>query len=355
MPYLGHGWAALIAVHAMCLATLTGARRLVNDWDMGIHSSSPPAKCDPASWNAPGICVPNANPKTHLYSNASTTAAGCCARCAEDPRCVTWSVWAPTGAPGAPGTRYQCCTFSVAGPIQQRLAGCVSAGGPAPAPLPYPDRTPPGPACTDCPNIVFALTDDQDLTLGGWTPMRQTQAAIQAKGATLTEWRIHTPICSPSRSETVSGRYFHNIKSDLAVPPLKGVTIGAGTAHVNATLYVNDSFGVHLRQKKGYQVALFGKSNFNTFQGFDRWFEGAYVGNGGTWRDGESPDGIYTARHDEYSTSLIANKSINWLRRDNVSGASSGGRPFFVYFAPHWYVLLLIAAYCAPLRTDISA
>ena len=66
------------------------------------------------------------------------------------------------------------------------------------APLPYPDRTPHGPVCRDCPNIVFALTDDQDLTLGGWTPMRQTQQAIQAKGATLTEWRIHTPICSPS-------------------------------------------------------------------------------------------------------------------------------------------------------------
>ena len=53
-------------------------------------------------------------------------------------------------------------------------------------PLPYPDRTPPGPPCTDCPNIIFSLTDDQDLTLGGWDPMRQTQAAIQSAGATLS-------------------------------------------------------------------------------------------------------------------------------------------------------------------------
>ena len=73
--------------------------------------------------------------------------------------------------------------------------------------LPYPDRAPPGPPCKDCPNIVFALTDDQDLTLGGWTtPMRQTQSLIEAKGTMLTRWTIHTPICSPSRSETVSGR-----------------------------------------------------------------------------------------------------------------------------------------------------
>ena len=118
--------------------------------------------------------------------------------------------------------------------------------------LPYPDRTPPGKPCTDCPNIIWALTDDQDVTLGGWEPMRQTQQLIESKGATLNQWRIHTPICSPSRSELVSGRYFHNIKSDVPVPPPK--VLGAATAHVNGTLYMNQSFGVYLREKKGYQV-----------------------------------------------------------------------------------------------------
>jgi arylsulfatase A-like enzyme len=134
---------------------------------------------------------------------------------------------------------------------------------------------------------VWALTDDQDLTLGGGDPMKQTQEMIQLKGVTLNQWRIHTPICSPSRSEFVSGRNFHNIKSDLAVPPRS--TVGAGTAHVNASLYTNESFGVYLREQKGYQIALFGKSNFNTFQGFDRWFCGVIVGYGANWQDDESP------------------------------------------------------------------
>ena len=98
---------------------------------------------------------------------------------------------------------------------------------------------PHGPVCKDCPNIVFSLTDDQDVELGGWTPMKQTQALLQEDkhGALLTSWRIHTPICSPSRSQTVSGRYFHNIKSSVAVPPPK--LLPAATAHVDASKYAN--------------------------------------------------------------------------------------------------------------------
>ena len=39
--------------------------------------------------------------------------------------------------------------------------------------------------------------------------MTQTKALLQndPKGTFLNNWRIHTAICSPSRSETISGRY----------------------------------------------------------------------------------------------------------------------------------------------------
>ena len=160
--------------------------------------------------------------------------------------------------------------------------GPVPKPAPAPAPggrRPYPDTwTPRGPACKDCPNIIFSITDDQDLVLGGWEPMRQTQKVLAERGVTMSQWRIHTPICSPSRSELVSSRYYHNVKSSLAVPtealdPTR--IIYAGSTHVNGSLYKNESFGVYLRREKGYRVAIFGKANFNTYDGFDRWFQGA--------------------------------------------------------------------------------
>ena len=149
---------------------------------------------------------------------------------------------------------------------------------------PMPPPRPPGPA-------------------GGLPPrsqMKQTQAAMQAKGATMTQWHIHTPICSPSRSELVSGRYFHNIKSNVPVPVLDRI-LYAGSDHVNGSLYANESFGVFLRQEKGYQVGLFGKSNFNTYDGFDRWFQGASLSYGAVkWEDDESPTGYYVQMQHEY-------------------------------------------------------
>jgi hypothetical protein len=69
----------------------------------------------------------------------------------------------------------------------------------------------------------------------------------------------------------VSGRYFHNIKSQLEVPP--ALLQPAASGHIDGTLYRNDSFGVHLRRAAGYNVGMFGKSNFNTCDGFDRWFQ----------------------------------------------------------------------------------
>ena len=59
--------------------------------------------------------------------------------------------------------------------------------------------------------------------------------------------------------------------------PVNSRIIYAGTEHVDGSRYKNESFGVYLRREKGYQVALFGKGNFNTYEGFDRWFQGAFL------------------------------------------------------------------------------
>ena len=70
------------------------------------------------------------------------------------------------------------------------------------------------------PNIVYVVTDDQDQMLGASfpkttdaTPMRQTEELLVKGGVTFSNFFIHVPICNPSRSTTLTGRYLHNLKT----------------------------------------------------------------------------------------------------------------------------------------------
>ena len=64
------------------------------------------------------------------------------------------------------------------------------------------------------------------------------------------------------------------------------------------------------------------------YEGFDRWFQGASLSYSAThWEDDESPNGIYVQDPNDYPTAILGNKSIEWLKRANVSGAAAGGRP----------------------------
>eukprot|EP00039_Didymoeca_costata_P033451 m.42389 g.42389 ORF g.42389 m.42389 type:complete len:500 (+) comp9877_c1_seq3:65-1564(+) len=60
------------------------------------------------------------------------------------------------------------------------------------------------------PNIFFLLTDDQDVILGGLKPMKKLHSLVAEQGTTFSNAMVHTPICCPSRSSYLSGRYLHN-------------------------------------------------------------------------------------------------------------------------------------------------
>lgn len=60
------------------------------------------------------------------------------------------------------------------------------------------------------PNILLLLTDDQDSIVGGMAHMPQLQRLLKDQGVTFANGFVHTPICCPSRSSILSGRYLHN-------------------------------------------------------------------------------------------------------------------------------------------------
>jgi N-acetylglucosamine-6-sulfatase len=96
---------------------------------------------------------------------------------------------------------------------------------------------------------VLIYQDDQDLYMGGWTPMKQTEELVAKQGMTASNWFIHTPVCCPSRGELLSGRYYHSIRVDKEKE--------GGCMHVNETKVNPVSFG-HYLGEAGYTVGYFG-------------------------------------------------------------------------------------------------
>lgn len=182
------------------------------------------------------------------------------------------------------------------------------------------------------PNIVFLLTDDQDLMLGGTTPMSYTRQFMSTHGAQLNNFFVNTPVCCPSRTTLLSGKYPHNWH----------VTHG-GCMSMNVTnpVFQQSTIGVHM-QKLGYVTGMFGKflnpegmspycEDSQLLPGFDdflamcddnRYFENKLNSNGLIYTTGTDPE--------DYLTSVIGNTTLKF-----VESALSGEKPFFAYIAPH--------------------
>ena len=123
-------------------------------------------------------------------------------------------------------------------------------------------------------NIVLVLTDDQDVELGGMEPMPRTRELVGNVGSSADAFYVNTPICCPSRSEMLSGRYLHNIRDahyepwPAGGPPMCGdeavespynnpLTCGCMRMNCSAT-FEQQTYATHL-QAAGYETAYYGK------------------------------------------------------------------------------------------------
>lgn len=188
--------------------------------------------------------------------------------------------------------------------------------------------------CDKPSNVVLILADDQDVTLGGMTPMTQTKTLIGEAGATFVNSFTVTPLCCPSRSSVLTGQYPHNheVRNNSLSGNCSSELWQKGPESVTFPVYLN---------KQKYQTFFAGKY-LNQYgekeaggvahipPGWDQWH--ALVGNSQYYNYTLSVNGKEEVHGDgyekDYLTDLIKNRSLNFL--DNRSPQ----HPFFLMLSP---------------------
>ena len=196
------------------------------------------------------------------------------------------------------------------------------------------------PAAAARPNIVVLILDDRDSLLGSEAVMPVYQQRFVEEGLTAPHAFVSTPKCCPSRGSLLSGRYAHR---------LNDTSLGWCGDFISADRE-DDTF---MRDVKaaGYAMGLAGKiindmgpmcsAAARVPAGFDIkdgdlflamcnevvYYKNTFNDNGALFTTGESGDA-------NYLQAFIGNRTIPWLERV-AADAAAGGKPFFLYAAPH--------------------
>jgi len=271
----------------------------------------------------------------------------CCELCGEMPSCVAFTFLPKTPLPLCE-LRNALSSRNVSRPGSGKVSGVMPASpSPLPTPRPSPPPAPPGTQ----KNIIFITTDDQDLVLGSMQAMPNAGRLLRDGGANLTNFFTHTPICCPSRTTMLSGRYQHNNR--VSGPSAPGC-MRQNTSRVDNPRFWEDSFVRRLHDEHGYATGLFGKvlnsmgsygcdGNSGLPPGVDRsyvmcthnFFNNTWVDQDTivfTGDDSRAPagGGQYVSN---YTTSVMANKSIEWIESVLAQGPTHS--PFFAWIGPH--------------------
>ncbi len=192
------------------------------------------------------------------------------------------------------------------------------------------------------PNIIYIMTDDlgyADLSCYGRTDYQTPNLdKLAAQGMKFTNAYAAAPVCTPTRTAFMTGRYPARTSIGLLepwVPSKRDSAIGLNAADYSVAALV---------KKAGYETALIGKwhlgigPSFHPLDnGFDYFF-GTYTGaadyvshkgDGGGHDLYENRKPFYTKG---YTTELLSSKTISFLQQPRR-------KPFFLslqFTAPHW-------------------
>lgn len=175
------------------------------------------------------------------------------------------------------------------------------------------------------PNIIIILADDLgtgDISLyDGWVQTPNIDQ-LAAEGAKFTDFHSNSSVCSPSRTALLTGCYQQRFG---IVDVIVGFKDERGLDQSATTI-------AEVMKGAGYKTALFGKWHCGTDtiynpikQGFDE-FTGFLNGGCDYHNHQDWWDGLEKKDQEGYSTHIITDKSIDFIKR-NLDN------PFFLYIA----------------------
>ncbi|XP_022115087.1 N-acetylglucosamine-6-sulfatase [Pieris rapae] len=179
------------------------------------------------------------------------------------------------------------------------------------------------------PNFVIVLTDDQDVTLGGMTPMKNVQRFIANEGTSFANSYVTSPICCPSRASLLSGLHVHNHLTWNN--SLHGGCNGRYWRRLEARTFATSLKGA------GYNTFYAGKylNAYGTKEaggienvppGWSDWH--GLVGNSVYYNYTISNNGVPTYSTDLYLTDVIRDLGVSYIENQTES------QPFLMVLAP---------------------
>lgn len=184
------------------------------------------------------------------------------------------------------------------------------------------------------PNMVFILTDDQDLRMDSLSYMPHLKKHIADEGLSFTRHYCTVALCCPSRVSLWTGKAAHNTNVTDVNPPYGGYPkfISQGLNNAYLPLWL---------QKAGYNTYYVGKLfNAQTVDNYNNPHAAGWTGseflldpftyeylNATFTRNGEAS----VSYEGQYTTDLVAEKSFGFLEDALVDRDK---KPFFLTIAP---------------------